>query len=119
MKQMQRKCSLIDWRDKVEEIYEKIQKEERLTLEAVVAILDEGCEKGFVNKDKVTGYSAQEVASDDPVNVLLLNFKSFGVLIKITEEAKAYNKELKKVLAKVSTSKESPSSSSGEENSSS
>lgn len=77
MRQLQRKCSFIDWRDKVEEIAERLEKQEKLTLDTLLSILDEGCEKGFVSKQKKSGYVAVEIALQDPINILLKNFKSF------------------------------------------
>ena len=52
MRDLQRKCSFIDWRDKVEEIVEKLNKNERTTLEQIQTVLEEGTEKGFLNKAK-------------------------------------------------------------------
>lgn len=35
MKDLQKKCSFIDWRDKVEEMVEKLNKNERITLDQI------------------------------------------------------------------------------------
>ena len=47
MKELQKKCSFIDWRDKVEDIAEK---QEKMTLDQIQQILEEGKEKGFLSE---------------------------------------------------------------------
>jgi hypothetical protein len=63
MKDLQKKCSFIDWRDKVEEMVEKLNKNERITLDQIYTVLEEGADKGFMNRSKGS-YAA--ISSEEP-----------------------------------------------------
>ena len=49
MRDLQKKCSFIDWRDKVEDIYEK---QDKMTVDQIQQILEEGKEKGFLQEEE-------------------------------------------------------------------
>jgi hypothetical protein len=70
MKQMQRKCTFIDWRDKIEDLKEKLVKKERITIEQVSQILQEGVDKSFLIKSKKQFSpisSSDELIGDDTI----------------------------------------------------
>lgn len=75
MKDLQKKCSLIDWRDKVEDLVDKLSRAEKLTLDHVQGILDEGKEKGFLvledDKYRLPSASEFEQKEADPSQQLL------------------------------------------------
>ena len=48
MRDLQKKCTFIDWRTKVEELIERLQNEEKMTLEHIQLLLEEGKDKGFI-----------------------------------------------------------------------
>lgn len=50
MKQMQRKCSFIDWRERIEELHQKLKNDERITIDSIKSLLDEGVDKEFLAK---------------------------------------------------------------------
>lgn len=50
MKHMQRKCSFISWRDKIEDIQFKLEREERMTIDQLSILLEDGVDKGFLKK---------------------------------------------------------------------
>lgn len=57
------RCSLIDWRDKVEDHIKRINEGEKMTLEMILAILEDGKEKGFIQK---AGTNFKRVERLDP-----------------------------------------------------
>lgn len=79
MKAMKKKCHLIDWRDKVEETVQKLDKGERLSLEQIVSILEEGYDKSFLEK-KDKYFTIGIIEESDPTFPLRQNFASLTVL---------------------------------------
>lgn len=56
MKNLQKKCHLIDWRDRVEETWKKVDSGVRMTLEQLEHVLDDGRERLFLVKDGKGAY---------------------------------------------------------------
>lgn len=119
MKQLHKKCALIDWRDKVEEIATKLKKEERLTIDSISSLLEEGVEKGFVLKQQKVFLTNTSNEEGDPTTVLMKNFHSLQQIITVCNEAIVYEREVKKVLASLCPSKQESITSSNEEQSAS
>lgn len=115
---MQKKCNLIDWRDRVEETGKRVENGARMTLEQLEHVLEDGRERDFLTKDPKTGcYSiSQYVKTYSPIKVskgddqeqkpegllqpLIQNFETLEKLIKIHFEAHTYDKILHGILNK-------------------
>ena len=51
MRDLQKKCSFIDWRARVEDMIDRLDNDEKMTLEQIQLILEEGECKGFITKN--------------------------------------------------------------------
>ena len=80
LKDLQNKVALIEWRDKVEEIIEKLQKNEKIYLEQIQIILEEGLKSGFILKEGDKFLRNGELS-------LLCNFDSLDELMKTYQDS--------------------------------
>ena len=56
MKNLQKKCHLIDWRDRVEDTWKKVAGGTRLKLEQLEQVLEDGRERRFLSKNEKGAY---------------------------------------------------------------
>ena len=114
MKDMQRKCSFIDWRDKIEELCVKLLKEERITLDQLATLLEEGSDKDFLVKqgtNKNYFFKPTERSETDPTIALFHNFGALHKVIETFNEAQSFDKDLKVALKCFKNDKSSSESS--------
>jgi len=65
MRTLVTKIGLIEWREKVEDFHYKLTKNEKLSLDQMVTLLNEGVERGFLINDFT---SCLYVISPDALN---------------------------------------------------
>jgi len=101
MQDILRKCSFIDWRDKVEDTHAKLSKHEPLSLDQLTSLLEEGRGKLFLAK---TGraYKIVDVQDGDPIQPLCSNFSSLKQVISLHSGARVFEEDLKKALKQIS-----------------
>jgi len=127
MKNLQKKCHLIDWRDRVEETWKKVDGGVRMTLEQLEHVLEDGKERLFLAKDEKGAYAISQYVRDYhplfrwPDNPgrglqpdqeqeqtpkmrilvpLIQNFQSLDRLITIHFEASQFDKVARTILKK-------------------
>jgi hypothetical protein len=115
MKQMQRKCSFIDWRERVEELHHKLQKDERITIDQIKSLLDEGVDKEFLVKQAQLYASVSQVEADetrpDSIVHMFAHFKDLGFITQTFKDAINFDNQLKKALKIIENNSQSNSSS--------
>jgi len=75
LKDVKNKVALIDWRDKVEDIIEKLNKNEKISLEQIQTVFEEGNKSNFVLKEDGLYLRNRQLS-------LLSNFEGLDQLIK-------------------------------------
>ena len=106
---LQRKCMLIEWREKVEELAKKLRNSEsRISFEQLANILQDGVDKGFLKKADgkfeispealLYGKEYMNNEAEGVLSPLLFNFTSLQKLDSINSEALSFDKQLRSTL---------------------
>lgn len=118
IKDLRMRCSLIDWRDKVEDHIKRINQGEKMTLEIIFGILEDGKEKGFISKmgtnfkrmEKVDPQTNDAFIGENCVGSLFHNFSALDEMLQICMDAQSYEYDLQKILNKICVKSKNESS---------